>query len=440
MQREVTWENQSVLSFADDNDPIAWMEDVAQQRVLEAVSQGWSGPPFDPLELASLMGILVRPNASVPDARIFEVDGETVIEFNPNKPSGRVNFSIAHEIAHTFFGDWREKTRNRARDTDEYQNWQLEMLCNIGAAEILMPLGSFPQDAARVDSIESIMELRRKFDVSTEAILIRLAKISKSPMLTFAASRMRKGIETTYRIDYSIPSVSWTAGRIDGLTVKRSEAFAQCVAIGTTANGREGWSEQLPDIRVHTVGLPPYPGSTDLRIAGFITPADEDADHIDTGIEYRHGDASVAFRDSDIAILHIVNDRARRWGGRGFANALYKLFPEAATAYTRWAQNSAELRLGAFHIFSTDRNLSVVSIVAQQGYGSSARPRIRYPALASALQEVSKTLKERGVGVVQMPRIGAGQAGGNWSVIEGIIFEELVLSGIDVKIFDLPPR
>jgi hypothetical protein len=37
-----------------------------------------------------------------------------------------------------------------------------------------------------------------------------------------------------------------------------------------------------------------------------------------------------------------------------------------------------------------------------------------------------------------MPRIGAGQAGGNWSVIEELIGDILLTSGIDVTVYDLP--
>jgi O-acetyl-ADP-ribose deacetylase (regulator of RNase III) len=440
MQRQLSWKNKSVLSFALNGDPIEMMEAVAQQKVFEAVGQGWSGPPFDPLELARIMGIHVRPNASIPDARIFELGDDTVIEFNPNRAPGRVNFSIAHELAHTFFSDWREKVRNRAQTSEDNQNWQLEMLCNIGAAEILMPLGSFPQSEAIAESIEGVMQLRKKFEVSAEAILIRLAKLSKVPMLAFAASRVQVDGKLKYRIDYSIPSSSWEIGRIDGLMLDHSDAFAQSVAIGTTANARERWSEKLSDIFVHAVGLPPYPGSSDIRVAGFIKPATDSTDHYSAEIEYRHGDASIAFRETNIAILHIVNDKAHRWGGRGFANALYKSSPDAAKNFAHWARENSNLRLGTFHVFEKNNGQFVISIVAQQGYGQSAQPRIRYSELASALRDISSLLQERGVQFVQMPRIGAGQAGGNWSVIEGIIFEELVLRGIDVKIFDLPPR
>ena len=37
-----------------------------------------------------------------------------------------------------------------------------------------------------------------------------------------------------------------------------------------------------------------------------------------------------------------------------------------------------------------------------------------------------------------MPRIGAGLAGGAWTIIEGIIREELSAKNIPVAVYDLP--
>ena len=440
MQTSFQWKNKSVLAFAPDDDPIAKMEHVAQSKVLDAMGQGWSGPPFDPLELANLMGIQVRPNASVPDARIILVGETRVIEFNPNKSVGRVNFSIAHEIAHTFFEDWHERPRNRAQGGGDSQNWQLEMLCNIGAAEILMPLGTFGHDQGGSVSIAKVLELRRKFNVSAEAVLIRLAKMSKTPFLAFAASRLPGEGGPRYRIDYSRPSANWSGGKLDGLILRRSEALSQCVAIGNTATARERWEGLRSKVDVQAVALPPYPGTAEMRYAGFILPSSDPEISIEAKIEFRYGDASVPVLASDVAIVHVVNDKARRWGGGGFSKSLYGTFPAAAKDYSTWTAAGDEFRLGAFHAYVNSANQVVVSIVAQRSYGPSPTPRIRYSALHSALDATSTFLLERGIDTVQMPRIGSGQAGGNWNIIEGMIYEELVLRGIDVKVFDLPPR
>ena len=39
-----------------------------------------------------------------------------------------------------------------------------------------------------------------------------------------------------------------------------------------------------------------------------------------------------------------------------------------------------------------------------------------------------------------MPRIGTGEAGGSWNIVEGIIQDALVSRGIRVTVYDLPSR
>ena len=39
---------------------------------------------------------------------------------------------------------------------------------------------------------------------------------------------------------------------------------------------------------------------------------------------------------------------------------------------------------------------------------------------------------------VHMPRIGTGQAGGSWSIIEDLVDNELCAHGVPVTVYDLP--
>ena len=198
-ESKINWTDESVVAFARREDPIERMERAAREAVLAAVDEGWRGPPFDPIELASIRGIVIRPNAAVADARVFWVNGRFEIEYNPHRPRGRVNFSIAHEIAHTFFEDCAKDVQHRSRAKWDKRRWQLELLCNVGAAEITMPVGSFPSAASAVVTIEEMMKLRKKYQVSAEAILIRLVKLASSRVACFSATRMRKeGRATSY--------------------------------------------------------------------------------------------------------------------------------------------------------------------------------------------------------------------------------------------------
>ena len=433
------WTNASVVDFGGGTDPVEKMEEEARQAVLEAVDQGWDGPPFDPIELANIRGIPVRPNAALADARVFWADDGYEIEYNPHRPRGRVNFSIAHEIAHTFFPDCAKEVRNRSRERWE-PNWELEVLCNVGAAELTMPVGSFPSTDAVV-TIEELMRLRKKFEVSAEAVLIRLVKLASSSVACFSATRFPKPDNTAeYRIDYQIGSSHWTEWTRRAGQRVRSGVLDECVAIGTTSKGTETWESTGPEVHVEAVALPPLAGTGSLRIAGFMRPASEAPDV--RGIEYRHGDAAKFVAEANTAILHIVNDRAQRWGPKGFARAVRFEHRSAYDEYAAWkSENRNTPTLGAAHVAEVEgENRYVVSLVAQRGYGPSIGPRIQYGALDMALRDVRDRLGEAGVGTVQMPKIGTGQAGGNWRVIEGLIRERLVSAGIEVRVVEQPPR
>ena len=81
------------------------MEQKARQAVLAAVDQGWRGPPFDPIELAHIMGMSVRPNAALADARVFWANGGYEIELQPAQASRPREFlDCARVSAHVLSG------------------------------------------------------------------------------------------------------------------------------------------------------------------------------------------------------------------------------------------------------------------------------------------------------------------------------------------------
>src|SRR5262249_36742953 len=77
----------------------------ARELIEQARSLGWTGPPFDPVILAGMRGIKVRPSSDElrQDAFIgMNEHGEMEIVWNQNRPATRARFSIGHEITHTF--------------------------------------------------------------------------------------------------------------------------------------------------------------------------------------------------------------------------------------------------------------------------------------------------------------------------------------------------
>src|ERR1019366_9189405 len=118
-----------------------------------------------------------------------------------------------------------------------------------------------------------------------------------------------------------------------------------------------------------------------------------------------------------------------------------KKWPHAQAHFRQWSCTRGNLKLGNVHSISVRPDLTLVTLVAQHGFGrATSGPRLRYAALFSALEKAAALAKARSA-TVHMPRIGTGEAGGSWSIIEGIIRETLISMGMEVTIYDLssPP-
>ena len=433
------WTNSSVLHFAGDLDPVEAITDRALEIVTHALDKGWTGPPFDPLALADLLDIKAVGSHDVPDARTVPGEqGEPIIEYNPTRPRGRMRYSLAHEIAHTLFDDWSDRVRNRAQHQHKGSDeWQLEALCNIAAAEFVMPLGSFRELATAELSIDTVIRGQKRFDVSMEAILIRTVHLWHDACAMFCVSPFGHGDQPRpYRVDYLIGSRTWKPDLISRGTVLPEETCAaDCIAIGFSAKGTEQWGDHL--FQVECLGIPPYPGSRIPRVVGLLIPSDGDEREEAPCIEYVLGDATKPRGEDERLLIHIVNDEAQIWGGGGFAAALRRAWPEAQKAYKDWVVAEGKPRLGDVHFAQVSDNLTIASLVAQKGYGESVRPRIRYQALLEGLRSVAETARPIDESA-HMPRIGCGLAGGDWDLVEELIGDTLVSAGVPVTVYDLP--
>ena len=432
----IRWTNTSVVAFAAGSDPIKKIQDVARDWVLRAMESGWHGPPYNPIEIASLMKVPVEPSFDIADARTLVRREHPIIEFNPSQPRERVRFSIAHEVAHLLFSDALQETRHRGGGRSTGDNWQLEMLCNIAASEFVMPIGSLKLQG-ETPPIEELMARRRNYDVSAEAFMIRTAKTSHEPIGVFCASPTKYAQQGwRYSVDYFIPSHLAPSTRIQGATVPTDSAAYRCTAIGYTDCSTEKWITGKP-LKIEYVGVPAYPGVPMPRVIGLV--------HFDAPrsgyrpIRYVHGDALEPRGEGVKLLCQLVNDRARKWGG-GIARQTACKYPVAELDFSAWITDiSRRERLGRVHFASPEEGLIVSSLVAQAGFGPSTVPRIRYRALETALEKVASFVVGNSASV-HMPRIGTGAAGGNWDMIEDMIEEIFTSSGVEVTVYDLPPK
>jgi len=431
------WSNPSVRRLAGVEDPVAVITTRARALVAEALDAGWSGPPFDPLFLADLLKLEVVPRGDLPDARIVPVGRSALrIEFNPNRPRARTRYSIAHEVAHTLFPDCSQQARHRSwHEYTTADAWQIEVLCNLAASEFLAPIGSLPELKGADLTIDKLLKLRPRFELSMEALLNRVVRLADDPVAMFAASQV-EGLspDSGFRIDYVVRSVAMPPLVGAGQTLRSSTVLEKCGAIGHTAKGAEEWKGVR--LWLEVVGLPPYPGTGAPRFAGIAIPKEHVTDRTLAGITYLKGDARRPVGEGSRIVAQVVNDKALTWGGRGFAAAARRQWPAAQAQFRAWA-TQGERHLGAIHVALAEGQTYLASLVAQKGYGPSRAPRLRYGALHSCLSELTGRARELRA-TVHMPRIGSGQAGGSWAVVEDLVRTTLVAAGVPVTVYDLP--
>lgn len=428
-----------MVALAGSRDPVEVITERARALILSAMEAGVAGPPFDPFALATYIKIAVVPREDITDARTVPAGPDKVrIEFNPNRPRARVRYSIAHELAHTLFPDCIQRIRHRAvRAEMRHHDAQLETLCNIGAAELLMPIGSFPSLRDESLSIDHLMDLRHTYDVSSEALLLRVVRVTNQPCMMFCASRNEAGeLAGRYQVDYAVSSRSWSERLVSGSVMPVGSAAEQCTAIGFTAKGREEEIDQLGQVQIECVGIPPYPGRRYPRVVGIISPAKVQRSEI-ARITYLKGDATEPRGTAFRLIAHIVNDKAPTWGA-GFALFVRKKWPGVQEDFKRWAaEHKQQFALGSVHISTVSESMRICHMIAQHGYGPSPRPRIRYVALRLCLARVADEALRVGA-TVHVPRIGTGQAGGSWEIVSELIEEALCKRGTSVTVYDLP--
>lgn len=435
------WTNSSVLSLVkrSDADPIRTITEKARALALDAIERGWSGPPYDPLALCDLLKMRVIPREDIADARTVPSPTGFVVEFNPNRPRVRIHYSICHEIAHTLFPDADQRVQHRlTHDKMKGDDWQLEMLCNIAASELAMPVGSFLALTGEEMSIDTVLNLRKRFEVSAEALVLRLVKLTDQQCVAYCASRTSSGSgeRARYVVDYSVASRTWPdAALAPGTQIPLGSAVSECTAIGYTAKRIEEW-RSAGKIKMHCLGISPYPNQTYPRVLGLLRPLRQ-ANPNTAGITYLKGDATAPRGSGSRLVAQIVNDSAFTWGG-GFSLAVRQKWPAAQQAFRSWAYGERKnLTLGNLHLAPVDNTLAIASMVAQRGYGPSTNPRIRYSALKTCLQRLCTIALEQRA-TVHMPRVGSGLAGGSWNVVSELIDEGLCRRGISVFVYDLP--
>lgn len=139
-------------------------------------------------------------------------------------------------------------------------------------------------------------------------------------------------------------------------------------------------------------------------------------------IHYIEGNATKPIGLGNKIIAHVCND-VGGWG-RGFVLAISRQWKTPEAEYRAWYRgqrpNDGKFTLSNVQFVQVESDIWVANMIAQNGVGKSSSPRIILNALASTLAKTSN--KALGLDAsIHMPRIGTGEAGGNWSKIEPVI-------------------
>ena len=113
--------------------------------------------------------------------------------------------------------------------------------------------------------------------------------------------------------------------------------------------------------------------------------------------------------------------------GAGVALAIRKAYPEVYEDYKDF-EGSCGLELEDCITTQTKRNgkpFRIISAITQKACGSDANTvYVSYDAIQSVFRKLNNDLPKIGIVSIAFPKIGAGLANGDWSIIEAIIEEE----------------
>lgn len=168
-----------LMEKTETNDPEVAMRELVADLLEEA---GQKSIPINLPLVASFRGIIgIKSESILGTAMLVPTEHGLQILVNSSDPKSRQNFSIAHEICHTFFPG------NINEGEDHFIGQFLirleeEYLCDIGASELLIPPAVI---SAKINEhgccLEGILSLANEAECSIEAMSISWVQTSEWP-------------------------------------------------------------------------------------------------------------------------------------------------------------------------------------------------------------------------------------------------------------------
>lgn len=149
------------------------------------------------------------------EATLVGFGSKAIATISPSSSRGRERFSIAHEVGHWLMH--RGKSF-RCRVDDIVQNYeaniQLEKEADLFASHLLMPTCLFQPaiKAANRPGLRDLQEIANQFDVSLQAVSIRLALLDSLPVIV--ACYNKAGLKWSLKSPH-IPKRWWLNQKLD---------------------------------------------------------------------------------------------------------------------------------------------------------------------------------------------------------------------------------
>jgi hypothetical protein len=160
--------------------------DAAVQIVVRQLLDGVSHPPTDLHAVGCRLDVAEFCPEDLPIAGdLRRVRGRLVVAYAQDLPTGRRNFTIAHELGHVIL----ERTGPRCPRSGK----EVERLCDKLAAELLMPHELFLTMSGPDLTVPQLYDLARTFDASLEATAHRCYELHRVSMGEADARSVRWG-------------------------------------------------------------------------------------------------------------------------------------------------------------------------------------------------------------------------------------------------------
>lgn len=193
------------------------------------------GPSFNPYTYAEKLGIQVEEKENMAlDGFLTSDSGQFKIVLKKKAKQQRKNFTLAHEIAHTFFYDLLTHPAYVATNGDF--DPAEERLCDIAASELLMPHSMFKHDLLSNGKVtpQTLFWLVGRYNVSLQAVAHRVNTVAQE----LACVIWRKELDGAINVEYATP---WYMRRAELCQTNKSSVELSLRTPGQLCTARDSY-------------------------------------------------------------------------------------------------------------------------------------------------------------------------------------------------------